>query len=88
MEDQPKFHAGGEERPMEQDECTQHAQPGGSVSIRDSSAESFALGGFIEIRFSHSSQWRRFAITCFHSVYVPGRQRGALSSILGAKEGK
>lgn len=73
---------------LEEGDCTQHAQPGISIGIHDSSAGSSTLGGLVDLRFPGSQEWHRFGLTCFHAVYPPEGHRDTLNMVVGAEAGK
>ena len=73
---------------LEEEDCTQHAQPGISIGIHNSSAGSSTLGGLVDLRFPGSQEWRRYGLTCFHAVYPPEGHRDTLNMTAGADQGK
>ncbi|PWY90319.1 hypothetical protein BO94DRAFT_545077 [Aspergillus sclerotioniger CBS 115572] len=62
--------------------------PGMCIGIRDSSATSATLGGVVELQMKGDSNWQRFYLTSFHSIYptLPSQQ-DKLKKIPGAQDG-
>ncbi|KAF3384915.1 hypothetical protein F1880_001774 [Penicillium rolfsii] len=70
---------------LPQTACSKFVQPGVSLGIHSSTAESSTLGGLVELQFP-DKKWRTSTITCFHSVYAPEQNRETLGQVKGAKE--
>lgn len=71
-----------------EDACTQGPNPGVSIGIANSSAESSTLGGIVELQFRGHSGWTPYALTCFHCVFAPEGHRVNLLRIRGAEIGQ
>lgn len=85
MKDTPRVHASN--RPLPMEACTQLAQPGVSIGIRDKAGSS-TLGGMIELRMPDSQEWHKFGLTCCHAVYPPDGHCPSSRLIPGAEEGE
>ncbi|OJJ44552.1 hypothetical protein ASPZODRAFT_134633 [Penicilliopsis zonata CBS 506.65] len=48
------------------------AQAGTSIGLHLPGSPSGTLGGFIELQWSGSPEWKQFGLTCFHCVYPKG----------------
>lgn len=68
--------------------CNQYVQPGISLGIHNSCAESSTLGGLVQLKHKNDPIWHTYAMTCFHCVWPEPKYRADLPVVEGGEQGE
>lgn len=73
---------------LEVQDLSRSVRPGVSLGISSCSAQSYTLGGLVEIRHPGEQSWHSYALTCFHSVCAPRKKQHEFEHVRGARAGE